>query len=82
MIETTRSRGRASLRVETFSSENVPKISGYLVRFCTMLVCPEDRAPFLDRRHETIRNWFHRLTDSFDFDCDERQQLAVGKNRC
>ena len=33
--------------------------------------------PFVDRSHEAIRQWFHRLQHLFEPDCQDRDEIAV-----
>lgn len=46
-------------------------------RCCTMLTCPRTVGPFVDRSHEAIRQWVHRLKHLFESDCQSRQEVAV-----
>ncbi|MFC7157623.1 DDE-type integrase/transposase/recombinase [Halomarina halobia] len=33
--------------------------------------------PFVDRSHEAIRQWFHRLKHLFESDCRQRDEIAI-----
>jgi putative transposase len=37
--------------------------------------------PFVERSHETVRQWFHRLEQLFEPDCQDRPEVAVDETK-
>lgn len=47
-----------------------------------MLTCPPGQIEsFLDRSHEAIRQWLHRLKHLFEPGCQDRQEVAVDETK-
>ncbi|MFB6191832.1 MAG: DDE-type integrase/transposase/recombinase [Haloarculaceae archaeon] len=63
---------------EVFSREDTPTERRVLAAFLYHAGLSYRRIePFVDRSHEAIRQWFHRLKHLFAPDCQDRDEVAV-----
>jgi len=67
---------------EVFSREDTPLRRRVLAAFLHHAGLSYRRIePFVDRSHEAIRQWFHRLKHLFTPDCQEREEVAVDETK-
>ena len=67
---------------EVFSCEDTPTERRVLATFLYHAGLSYRKIkPFVDRSHEAVRQWFHRLKHLFEPDCREREEVAVDETK-
>lgn len=67
---------------EIFSREDTPTERRILAAFLYHAGLSYRRSEqFVDRSHEAIRQWFHRLKHLFEPDCQDRNEIAVDETK-
>lgn len=67
---------------EVFFREDTPIERRFLAAFLYHAGLSYRRIePLVDRSHEAIRQWFHRLKHFFEPDCRDRQEVAVDETK-
>jgi len=67
---------------EVFSREDTPTERRVLAAFLYHAGLSYRKIePFVDRSHEAVRQWFHRLKHLFEPDCREREEVAVNETK-
>jgi putative transposase len=67
---------------EVFSREDTPTEQCVFAAFLYHAGLSYRRIePFVDRSYEAIRQWFHRLKQFFEPDCQANQEVAVDETK-